>query len=148
MYPLRSTVVLGLTPICVYVCLITLIIVTLQSIPVMSFQYTSHHPYHPYNTYHSPVNSPNTRSRTTPTIPPRKTPTTTTALNGIRGFRSWFNSTFPSAYHPIDTTNDFEEFDHVLIDMNQILHVVLRRRQDEDKVRGWRAGNDNSETKF
>ena len=57
-----------------------------------------------------------------------------TALSGIRGFRSWFSSTFPTSYRSIDTTTDFEEFDHVLIDMNQILHIVLRRRQDEDKA--------------
>lgn len=74
-----------------------------------------------------------------PTLPLRRSPShppisTSTSLSGIRGFRSWFNTTFPTAYSPIDTTVDFEEFDHVLLDMNQILHVVLRRRQDEDKA--------------
>jgi len=57
-----------------------------------------------------------------------------TSLGGIKGFRSWFSKHFPAAYTEIDTTNDSEEFDHVLIDMNQILHLALRRRVDEDKA--------------
>jgi hypothetical protein len=54
-----------------------------------------------------------------------------TALYGIKGFRSWFESQFPDAIlaMPKDTAHD--EFDHVLIDMNQLLHVALRRSRSE-----------------
>lgn len=57
-----------------------------------------------------------------------------TKLCGIKGFRGWFSGRFPSAYTEIDVTVDTEEFDHVLIDMNQMLHVALRRRVDEDRA--------------
>jgi len=60
---------------------------------------------------------------------------TATSLNGIKGFRSWFESTFPNAMTELDSsTNDniSQEFDHVLIDMNQLLHVSLRRARNED----------------
>ncbi|GMH52731.1 hypothetical protein TrRE_jg4469, partial [Triparma retinervis] len=66
-----------------------------------------------------------------PTLQP--TLRTQTKLWGIKGFRRWFSEEFPKAYTEIDMTSDTEEFDHVLIDMNQILHVALRRRVDEDK---------------
>lgn len=70
---------------------------------------------------------------------------------GIKGFRSWFESTFPSAvdtispdpfdkrknYNKKGTNNDNnnskkskfepEVFDHVLIDANQFLHTTLRK---------------------
>ncbi len=77
---------------------------------------------------------------------------TSTALNGIRGFRSWFESQFPNAMTTIEHPRSFksnnqssqrqhqssqtqqfqsETFHHVLIDMNQLLHVTLRRSRTE-----------------
>lgn len=65
-----------------------------------------------------------------------------TELLGIRGFRGWFEETFPDAvttlYHPPKrsstkpTTKESENFstdyfEHVLIDINQLLHIALRR---------------------
>ena len=75
-----------------------------------------------------------------------------TELNGIKGFRSWFESTFPNAMTPIvtefytpispkknsksqkfknDNTYHTDTFEHVLIDVNQLLHVALRRARNE-----------------
>lgn len=80
---------------------------------------------------------------------------TSTALNGIRGFRSWFESQFPDAMTTIQHPHNFkannqqsqsnqqsaqsqsqpqfqsETFHHVLVDMNQLLHVTLRRSRSE-----------------
>jgi len=69
---------------------------------------------------------------------------------GIKGFRGWFESTFPDSMTPINTSPsnhlkvkqeqnkkknqpvlDSETFDHVLIDVNQLLHVSLRRARNE-----------------
>lgn len=69
---------------------------------------------------------------------------------GIKGFRGWFESTFPNSMTPINTSPssilkhkqeekkkkkqlvyDSETFDHVLIDVNQLLHVSLRRARNE-----------------
>lgn len=58
---------------------------------------------------------------------------------GIRGFRAWFESQFPSALTPIDklpTGQDknhyrCDRFDHVLIDMNQLLHVCVRKSRSD-----------------
>eukprot|EP00571_Detonula_confervacea_P015146 CAMPEP_0172308176 /NCGR_PEP_ID=MMETSP1058-20130122/8858_1 /TAXON_ID=83371 /ORGANISM="Detonula confervacea, Strain CCMP 353" /LENGTH=934 /DNA_ID=CAMNT_0013020539 /DNA_START=24 /DNA_END=2828 /DNA_ORIENTATION=- len=68
-----------------------------------------------------------------------------THLMGIKGFRSWFESTFPSAVVTIrpplpdrynkntgknsgsSTNFQPETFDHVLIDANQFLHTTLRK---------------------
>mmetsp|Transcript_9399 Transcript_9399/g.11882 ORF Transcript_9399/g.11882 Transcript_9399/m.11882 type:complete len:1032 (-) Transcript_9399:343-3438(-) len=74
---------------------------------------------------------------------------TSTALHGIRGFRAWFESEFPNAMTAIDhpsimsrmppskkqesknksstTSPNKESFHHVLIDVNQLLHITLRR---------------------
>lgn len=52
---------------------------------------------------------------------------------GLKGFRSWFESQFPDAITDMprvdgpNNRNNNEEFDHVLIDMNQLLHIVLRK---------------------
>jgi XRN 5'-3' exonuclease N-terminus len=58
---------------------------------------------------------------------------TTTAIMGIKGFRSWFESQFPRAITGMskDGSLAHEEFDHVLIDMNQILHQVLRKSRSD-----------------
>jgi hypothetical protein len=50
---------------------------------------------------------------------------------GIKGFRSWFESQFPDAILAMPRNEAHEEFDHVLIDMNQLLHVSLRRARSE-----------------
>jgi 5'-3' exonuclease len=58
---------------------------------------------------------------------------TTTSLNGIKGFRAWFESQFPfPAIVAIPNDGSRQEtFDHVLIDMNQILHIVLRKSRSD-----------------
>lgn len=63
-------------------------------------------------------------------------PCTSTQLQGIRGFRSWFESQFPNAMNTIDHSRNSKNsasdtFDHVLIDMNQLLHITLRRSRTE-----------------
>ena len=58
-------------------------------------------------------------------------PSSSTAIMGIRGFRSWFESQFPDAILAMPKTKAHEEFDHVLIDMNQLLHICLRRSRSE-----------------
>jgi len=55
-------------------------------------------------------------------------------LNGIRGFRGWFESQFPNAMTTIEHSHknkQSEKFDHVLLDVNQLLHVTLRRSRTE-----------------
>ncbi|KAL7471187.1 hypothetical protein ACHAXS_011494 [Conticribra weissflogii] len=86
----------------------------------------------------------------------------TTKLYGIKGFRSWFQSTFPSAVAKIDHGYKFnpsqknsrqtrktksrdkssgdvtdyyyqpEIFDHVLIDANQFIHSTLRKSYNKN----------------
>ena len=78
------------------------------------------------------------------TIIPETTIKTSTSLNGIKGFRAWFERTFPTAVVPIPrggnnskpssnsdpkSTSHSETFDHVLIDVNQLLHVSMRRSE-------------------
>lgn len=56
-------------------------------------------------------------------------------LNGIRGFRSWFESQFPNAIFTIEHSHvrqQTEQFHHVLIDMNQLLHITLRRSRSDE----------------
>ncbi|GAX28548.1 5'-3' exoribonuclease 1 [Fistulifera solaris] len=53
-------------------------------------------------------------------------------LNGIRGFRSWLESTHPDAIYPIRQLQDQDNFDHVLIDLNQFLHVIVRNSRSDD----------------
>lgn len=55
----------------------------------------------------------------------------TTSLAGIKGFRGWFESQFPDAIQAMPKKGAHEEFDHVLIDMNQLLHISLRRSRSE-----------------
>ena len=52
------------------------------------------------------------------------------ALLGIKGFRAWFETTFPNAMmSPISPSNgDHDEFDHVLVDLNQILVRILEKK--------------------
>ena len=52
------------------------------------------------------------------------------ALLGIKGFRAWFETTFPNAMiSPISPSNgDHDEFDHVLVDLNQILVSILEKK--------------------
>ena len=54
-----------------------------------------------------------------------------TAITGIKGFRAWFESQFPDAILEMPRSEAHEEFDHVLIDMNQLLHISLRRSRSE-----------------
>ena len=73
----------------------------------------------------------------TPISKTRKSPSTaisTTALFGIKGFRTWFEDQFPNAVSKIDVSQHQDTFDHVLIDMNQILHVVFRRSQNTERA--------------
>ena len=57
---------------------------------------------------------------------------TKTSLFGIKGFRKWFEEAFPTAIRKIDVNEHQDTFDHVLVDMNQILHVILRRAKDTE----------------
>ena len=52
-------------------------------------------------------------------------------LHGIRGFRSWLESKFPDAIYPITQSQDQETFDHVLVDLNQFLHTIVRNSRTE-----------------
>ncbi|CAM9209236.1 unnamed protein product, partial [Laminaria digitata] len=53
------------------------------------------------------------------------------ARAGIAGFHKWFSGAFPTAV--IDAYPKQQElYDHVCIDMNQVLHVALRKARDED----------------
>jgi hypothetical protein len=55
-----------------------------------------------------------------------------TVLTGIRGFRAWFESQFPDALTTIQKGHKTpEKFDHVLIDVNQILHVCVRKSRSD-----------------
>jgi hypothetical protein len=57
-----------------------------------------------------------------------------TVLSGIRGFRAWFESQFPDAMMEIShdkSSRQSESFHHLLIDVNQLLHVTLRRARSE-----------------
>ena len=54
-----------------------------------------------------------------------------TAIMGIKGFRAWFESQFPRAMRDLEKETSHETFDHVLIDMNQLLHIALRRAVSE-----------------
>jgi 5'-3' exonuclease len=62
------------------------------------------------------------------------TQSSTTALFGIKGFRSWFQDQFPNAVRHVDVDKFQDKFDHVLVDMNQILHVILRRSRNQEQV--------------
>jgi hypothetical protein len=57
---------------------------------------------------------------------------TLSPLSGIKGFRGWYESQFPSAIVGFDKRGSHENFDHVLIDVNQILHTTLRKSQSEN----------------
>lgn len=78
---------------------------------------------------------PRTLTRTTPSIT-QSTPSaaTSTSLFGIKGFRAWFQSQFPNAVRNVDVSQHQDTFDHVLIDMNQILHVILRRSKNTEQA--------------
>lgn len=54
-------------------------------------------------------------------------PSSSTRLMGIKGFRSWFASQFPDAIGEVTKGEDGQEFDHVLIDVNPLLHVAVRK---------------------
>ena len=73
----------------------------------------------------SSTSSSSRRRRTTTT-------TTTSTLYGIKGFRAWFESQFPDAITGIPSKGSQEFFDHVLIDINQLLHVAVRRSSSDD----------------
>ncbi|KAJ1630169.1 hypothetical protein T492DRAFT_97322 [Pavlovales sp. CCMP2436] len=56
------------------------------------------------------------------------------ADGGIAGLQTWFRRKFPSAFEPISdaATRDYE---HVLIDMNQVLHHAVRKANDVEHAR-------------
>lgn len=56
---------------------------------------------------------------------------TSTALMGIKGFRSWFESQFPSAILGMVAEDSNDVFDHVLVDMNQLLHICVRKSRSD-----------------
>jgi hypothetical protein len=71
-------------------------------------------------------------------LSPNHTPTNSKGsklvLFGIRGFRGWFESQFPDAMMEIShdkSSRQSESFHHLLIDVNQLLHVTLRRARSE-----------------
>ena len=63
---------------------------------------------------------------------PARTIRPTTQLHGIKGFRAWFESQFPDAITGIPSKGSQESFDHVLIDINQLLHIAVRRSTSDD----------------
>jgi len=86
----------------------------------------------------APLSAP-TPTKTTKTCKRSNTRTTsstatTTTLFGIKGFRSWFQDQFPNAVRNVDVVQHQDTFDHVLIDMNQILHVILRRSRNSENA--------------
>lgn len=54
------------------------------------------------------------------------------SLQGIKGFRTWLLDNIPEAVTEINNNLDTHEFDHVLVDMNQLLHKSLRKASNED----------------
>lgn len=55
-----------------------------------------------------------------------------TQLLGIRGFRAWFESEFPHAITTLDNSvAQSQVFDHVLVDLNQLLHVCVRKSRSD-----------------
>lgn len=54
-----------------------------------------------------------------------------TPLMGVRGFRSWFESQFPHSVHEIIKASSNEVFDHVLVDVNPLLHICLRKSRTD-----------------
>jgi len=94
---------------------------------------------------HSYHVSTKTISSSTRTIAPQSTSTaktktrtkstpSATTLFGIKGFRTWFQDQFPNAVRNVDVSEHQDSFDHVLIDMNQILHVILRRSRSTEQA--------------
>lgn len=65
-------------------------------------------------------------------LPSTKSCSSSTRLFGIKGFRAWFESQFPDAITAIPKYESKEVFDHVLIDINQLLHVAVRRSTSDD----------------
>lgn len=66
--------------------------------------------------------------------PPSNSRGSNIVLSGIRGFRGWFESQFPDAMMEIShdkTSRKSESFHHLLVDVNQLLHVTLRRARSE-----------------
>jgi hypothetical protein len=57
---------------------------------------------------------------------------TSTQLNGIKGFRIWFENQFPDSIVSINADSSEDTFDHVLMDMNHVIHVILRRSRSEE----------------
>lgn len=53
-------------------------------------------------------------------------------LHGISGFRSWFETQFPESVVAINADSSEETFDHVLLDMNHVIHIVMRRSRSEE----------------
>lgn len=93
----------------------------LQSKSVVGFQLTSYPPSMPV-------------ANGDYTIKPfHKRSSTTTKLCGIKGLRAWFEDTYPDSIARIDTTSQ-DSFDHVLVDMNQVLHIVMRRSRSREQA--------------
>lgn len=50
---------------------------------------------------------------------------------GLKGFRGWFESQFPTALESIVAADSNDTFDHVLVDMNQLLHICVRKSRSD-----------------
>jgi hypothetical protein len=53
---------------------------------------------------------------------------------GITGFTEWFRTTFPFAITPLQHSENAAEFDHILVDMNQFIHLHIRRAKNEEHL--------------
>lgn len=53
------------------------------------------------------------------------------ALMGIKGFRSWLDTAFPESVVAVPKGSS-EQFDHVLVDINQFLHQVVRKSKSQE----------------
>ena len=55
-----------------------------------------------------------------------------TARMGIKGFRSWFEGQFPDSVVAIPADgSQTDTFDHVLVDLNQLLHICVRKSRTD-----------------
>ena len=53
---------------------------------------------------------------------------------GIKGLNVWIHATFPGAMQPVDERRGGVAYDHVLFDLNGIVHQACRRREREREV--------------
>jgi hypothetical protein len=55
---------------------------------------------------------------------------------GVPGFRTWFESQFPKSVYEIPKAASNESFDHVLVDVNALLHICLRKSRTDGHALG------------